>query len=99
MYLAEFLQTSFCKFKLYKSFITPILLYGCETWTLLADSEKRIQAFETKCMRNLLRIPYLKHKTNNWMRSKTNFLVGPQEPLLATVKSWKVTRFGACHTS
>ena len=35
------------KFKLYKSLVTSILLYGCETWTLLADSEKkRIQAFE-----------------------------------------------------
>ena len=45
-------------------------------------------------MRNLLRIPYLKHKTNNWMRSKTNFLVGPQEPLLATVKRRKLARFG-----
>ena len=28
------------KFKLYKSLVTSILLYGCETWTLLADSEK-----------------------------------------------------------
>ena len=30
--------------------VTSILLYGCETWTLLADSEKRIQAFKTKCL-------------------------------------------------
>ena len=28
------------KFKLYKSLVTSILIYGCETWTLLADSEK-----------------------------------------------------------
>ena len=34
------------KFKLYKSLVTSILLYGCEAWTLLADSEKRIQAPE-----------------------------------------------------
>ena len=40
------------------------LLNGCETWTLLADSENTIQAFETKCMRKLLRISYLEHKTN-----------------------------------
>ena len=33
------------KFKLYKSLVTSILLYGCDTWTLLADSEQRIQAF------------------------------------------------------
>ena len=29
------------KFKLYKSLVTSILLYGCETWTLLADCEKK----------------------------------------------------------
>ena len=74
------------KFKHYKSRVTSILLYGCETWTPLADTEKkRIQAFETKCMRKLLCISYLEHKTNDWVRNKVNFLMGPQEPLLATV--------------
>ena len=33
------------KFKLNKSLVTSILRYGCDTRTLLADSEKRIQAF------------------------------------------------------
>ena len=47
------------KFKLYKSLVTSILLYGCETRTLLSYSEKRTQAFETKCPRKLLRIFYL----------------------------------------
>ena len=28
------------KFKLYKSLVTPIVLYGCEIWTLLVDSER-----------------------------------------------------------
>ena len=31
--------------------------------------------------------------TNNWVQSKINFLVGPQEPLLATVKRWKLAWF------
>ena len=77
------------KLKLYKSLVTSTLFYGCETWTLLADSEKRIQAFKTKCLRKLLRIFYLEHQTNDWVPSKVKFLVGPQEPLLATVKRWK----------
>ena len=42
------------KFKLYESPVTSILLYGYETWTLLADSEENIQAFETKCLRKPL---------------------------------------------
>ena len=73
------------KFKLYKSVVTSILLYVCETWTMPLDSEKRIQAFETKCLRKILRIFYFEHKTNDWVRSKINFLVGTQEPLLTTV--------------
>jgi hypothetical protein len=36
------------KFKLYKSLILSILVYGCESWTLTADMERRIQAFENK---------------------------------------------------
>ena len=74
------------KFKRYKSLVISILLYGCETWTLLADSEKRIQAFEIKLTRNFLRVSYLEHKTNDWVQSKINFLVSPQKSLLATVK-------------
>ena len=43
------------RFKLYiKFFVTSILLHGCETWTLLAGFEKRIQVFETKYLRKLL---------------------------------------------
>ena len=82
------------KFKLYKSLVTSILLYGRGTWTLLADSEEGIQTFVTKCLRKLLRISYLEHKTNDWVRSKINFFVGPQELLLATVKRRKLACFG-----
>ena len=68
---------------------------ACETWTLLADfgKKKRIQAFETKCMTKLLSISNLK-QTSDWMWSKINFLVGPQEPLLATGKKQKLAWFG-----
>ena len=40
---------------LYKSLVTPVLLCGCETWTLLADSEQKIQVLETKCIRKRMR--------------------------------------------
>ena len=36
------------KYKLYHSIVLSTLHYGCETWTLMADTEKRIQAFEMK---------------------------------------------------
>ena len=67
----------------------------------------RIRVLETECQRKLLRISYLEHKTNDWVRSKINlehktndwvrskivFLEGPQEPLLATVKRRKLAWF------
>ena len=74
--------------------VTSIILYGCETWTLLADSEKKIHAFQSKCLKNLLRISYLEHKTNDWVRSKINFLMGLQKPLLTTFKRRKSAWFG-----
>lgn len=82
------------KHRLYKSLVVSILLYGCETWTLLAATEKKLQAFENKCLRKLLRISYREHKTNAYVRSTVTSLVGPHEPLLATVKRRKLAWFG-----
>ena len=56
--------------------------------------KRGIQAFETMCLRKLLRISSLQHKTNDWVLSNINFLVGPQEPLLATVRTRKLAWFG-----
>ena len=71
-----------------------ILLYGCETWTLRADTERRIQAFENKCFRKLLGISCIERKTNEYVRKEVESLVGPQEPLLATIKRRKMIWFG-----
>ena len=86
-------------YKLYKSFVTSTLLYGCETWTWFADTEKRIQVFETKCLRKLPRISYLELKTNDRVRSKINSLVGPKESLLATVKRRKLAWSSMSHAT
>jgi len=85
------------KYKLYKSLVVSILLYGCETWTLTAESERKVQAFESKAHRKLLRIAYTEHKTNEYVRNQIHLLVGQQEPLLATVKRRKIAWFG--HTT
>lgn len=45
------------------SLVVSILLYGCEPWTLLAETERKIQAFENKCMRKLLAISIGNKKT------------------------------------
>ena len=45
-------------------------------------------------MRKLFCTSYFEHKIDNWVQSKINFLVGPQEPLLATVMRRKLAWFG-----
>lgn len=82
------------KMKLYKSLVLSILLYGCESWTLTAETTKRVQTFETKCFRRLLGISWRDRKSNDFVRSQITSLAGPQEPLLAIVKKRKMSWFG-----
>lgn len=85
------------KLKLYKSLVTSILLYGCEAWTLTADLEKRLCAFENKSYRKLLRVSYLEHRTNKDVLQEVEDRAGRQEPLLSVVKRRKLSWFG--HTT
>ena len=55
------------KVKLMRSVVISICLYACESWTLIAELEKRTQAFEMK----LLYISYKDHITNEEVRRKS----------------------------
>ena len=46
------------KIRLMRSLVMSIFLYACESWTLAADTERRIQAMEMRCLRKLLSITY-----------------------------------------
>ncbi|GFS16931.1 endonuclease-reverse transcriptase [Elysia marginata] len=52
------------KHKLFRSLVSSILTYGCETWTLLADTERRIQDFENKTVHEEA-TPYLVQRSRN----------------------------------
>ena len=41
-----------------RSLVISIFLYACESWTLIAELEKRMQAFEMRCYQRLLNISY-----------------------------------------
>ncbi|KAJ9574461.1 hypothetical protein L9F63_008387, partial [Diploptera punctata] len=41
------------KLKIYKTIILPVILYGCETWTLTLREERRLQVFENKVLRKI----------------------------------------------
>ena len=45
------------KFHLVKAMVFPVVMYGCESWTVKKDEYRRIYAFELWCWRRLLRVP------------------------------------------
>ena len=85
------------KIKLFMSLVLSIPLYGCERWTLTADLEAQIQAFENKCYRRMLGIQRAWNKHVCWQR--VNILARRRELLLSTVKHRKLSWFGhvCCH--
>ena len=52
------------------SIVISIFLYACESWTLTAEVEKRMQAFEMRCYQRLMNILYKDHPTNEEVRRK-----------------------------
>ena len=69
------------KIRLMRSLVTSIFLYACESWTLTAELQRRIQAMEMKCYRKILCISYNDHVTNDEVRTKTQQAIGPHEDL------------------
>ena len=77
------------------SLVISIFLYTCETWTLTADLQRRIQAMEMRCYRRLLNILYTEHVTNKEVRIRIKHAIDPYEDLIATVKRRKLKcRYG-----
>ena len=46
------------KFRLVKAMVLPVVMYGCESWTVKKAEHRRIDAFELWCWRRLLRVPW-----------------------------------------
>ena len=46
------------KVRLVKAMVFPVVMYGCESWTLKKAERRRIDAFELWCWRRLLRVPW-----------------------------------------
>ena len=52
------------KVHLVKALVFPIVMYGCESWTLKKAESRRIDAFELWCWRRLLRVPWTARRSN-----------------------------------
>ena len=52
------------KVHLVKALVFPVVMYGCESWTIKKAEHRRIDAFELWCWRRLLRIPWTARRSN-----------------------------------
>ena len=52
------------KVRLVKSMVFPVVMYGCESWTVKKAECRRIDAFELWCWRRLLRVPWTARRSN-----------------------------------
>ena len=52
------------KVHLVKAMIFPVVMYGCESWTIKKAEHRRIDAFELWCWRRLLRLPWTVRRSN-----------------------------------
>ena len=77
-----------------RSLVTSIFLYACESWTLTAELQRRVQAMEMRCYRKMLHISYKDHVTNEEIRAKIQQAIGPHENLLTIIKRRKLQWYG-----
>ena len=52
------------KVRLVKAMVFPVVVYGCESWTIKRAERRRIDAFELWCWRRLLRVPWTARRSN-----------------------------------
>ena len=52
------------KVRLVKAMVFPVVMYGCESWTVKKAERRRIDAFELRCWRRLLRVPWTARRSN-----------------------------------
>ena len=60
------------KIHLVKSMVFPIVMYGCESWTVKKAERQRIDAFELWCWRRLLRVPWTARRSNKSILKEIN---------------------------
>ena len=50
--------------RLVKAMVFPVVMYGCESWTIMKAERQRIDVFEPRCWRRLLRVPWTARRSN-----------------------------------
>ena len=78
------------KVLLVKAMIFPVVMYGCESWTIKKAEHRRIDAFEVWCWRRLLRIPWTARRSNQSILKE----ISPGISLEGMMRMLKLQYFG-----
>ena len=78
------------KFHLMKAMVFPVVMYGCESWTLKKAECRRIDAFELWCWRRLLRTPWTTWRSNQSILKE----ISPEYTLEGLMLKLKLQSFG-----
>ena len=65
------------KVRLVKAMVFPVVMYGCESWTVKKAEHRRINAFELRYWRRLLRVPWIARRSNQSILQE----ISPEYPL------------------
>ena len=78
------------KVRLVKAMVFPVVMYGCESWTLMKAERQRIDAFELWCLRRFLRVPWTARRSNQSILKA----ISPEYSLEGLMLKLKLQNFG-----
>ena len=81
------LPTKFC---LVKAMVFPVVMYGCESWTVKKAEHRKIDAFEPWCWRRLLRVPWTVRRSNQSILKE----ISPGCSMVGLILKQKLQYFG-----
>ena len=82
--------TLLTKVRLVKAMVFPVVIYGCESWTIKKADCQRIDAFELWCWKRLLRVPWTARKYNQSILKE----ISPEYSLEELMLKLKLQYFG-----
>ena len=78
------------KVHLVKAIVSPVVMYGCESWIIKKAEHRRIDAFELWCWRRLLRVPWTARRSNQSILKE----ISPEYSLEGLMLKLKLQYFG-----
>ena len=78
------------KVRLVKAMVFPVVMHGCESWTIKKAEHRKIDAFELWCQRRLLRVPWTARRSNQFILKE----ISPEYSLEGLMLKLKLQYFG-----